>query len=63
MLASQIALSPVKADPFFGYCDLANSDPNKARVYLELGTLAPETSARITVNGSSSGGFRVVGVA
>jgi len=57
MLASQITLSPVKGDPFFGHCDLANTDPKQARVYLELGALAPETAARITVNGSSVGGF------
>jgi hypothetical protein len=57
MLAGQITLSPVKADPFFGHCDLANTDLNKARVYLELGALAPETAARITINGNSVGGF------
>ena len=57
MLASQITLSPVKADPFFGHCDLANADLKQARVYLELGAPAPETAARITVNGNSAGGF------
>ncbi len=57
MLAGQITLSPVKADPFFGHCEIAAADLNKARVYLELGALAPETAARITVNGNSPGGF------
>jgi hypothetical protein len=57
MLAGQITLSPVKADPFFGHCDLANADLNKERVYLKLGALAPETAARIAVNSSSVGGF------
>jgi hypothetical protein len=57
MLAGQITLSPVKADPFFGHCDLANADLKQARIYLELGALAPETAARITVNGDSAGGL------
>jgi hypothetical protein len=57
MLAGQITLSAVKADPFLGYCDIANADLKKALVYLELGALAPETAARITVNGNSAGGF------
>ena len=57
MLAGQITLSPVKADPFFDHCELANADLKQARVYLELGALAPETAARITVNGNSVGGF------
>lgn len=57
MLAGQITLGPVKADPFFGHCEIANADLKKTRVYLELGALAPETAARVTVNGSSAGGF------
>jgi hypothetical protein len=57
MLAGQITLSPVKADPFFGHCHLAHADLKKARVYLELGALALETAVRITVNGNSVGGF------
>src|ERR1035438_1832356 len=57
MLAGQITLSPVKADPFFGHCDLANADLKQACIYLELGALAPETAARIAVNGNSVGGF------
>ena len=57
MLAGQITLSPVKADPFLGHCDLASADLKQARVYLELGALTPETAARITVNGNSVGGF------
>jgi hypothetical protein len=57
MLGGQLTLGPVKADPFFGHCDLANADLKQARVYLELGTLTPETAARVTVNGNSAGGF------
>jgi hypothetical protein len=56
-LGGALTLSPVKADPFFGHCDVANADLKKARVFLELGTLTPETAARITVNGHSAGGF------
>ena len=50
-------VSPVKADPFFGHCELAGADLQRTRVYLELGALAPETAGRITVNGNSVGGF------
>ena len=57
MLAGRLTLSPVKADPFFGHCDFAKAELTKSRVYLELGTLTPETAARITVNGNSVGGF------
>jgi hypothetical protein len=57
MLAGHLTLSPVKADPFFGHCDLANADLKKARVYLELGSLTPEIAARVTVNANSAGGF------
>ncbi len=57
MLAGQITLSPVKADPFFGHCEVAAADLKKARVYLELGALAPEIAARVTVNGKSAGRF------
>jgi hypothetical protein len=57
MLASQITLSPVKADPFFGHCELAQADLNGSRFYLELGSLAPEIAARVAVNGNNAGGF------
>jgi hypothetical protein len=57
MLGGHLTLSPVKADPFFGHCDLATADLKKARVYLELGALTPEIAARVTVNGYSAGGF------
>ena len=52
MLGGQLTLSPVKADPFLGHCDLAQADLSGSRVYLELGALAPETAARVTVNGT-----------
>jgi hypothetical protein len=57
MLAGRLTLSPVKADPFFGHCDVAKAELTKSRVYLELGPLTPETAARITVNGNNVGGF------
>jgi alpha-L-rhamnosidase len=57
MLTGHVTLSPVKADPFFGHCDLATADLKSARVYLELGALAPEIAARVTVNGNGVGGF------
>ena len=56
-LAGQVTLGPVPADPFLGHCDLASADLNGSRVYLELGSLAPETAARVTVNGNNAGGF------
>lgn len=57
MLAGRLTLSPVRADPFLGHCELTPADLGSSRVYLELGPLAPETAARITVNGSDAGGF------
>ena len=57
MFGGHLTLSPVKADPFFGHCELAGADLQRTRVYLELGALAPETAGRITVNGNSVGGF------
>ncbi len=54
----QLTLSPVTADPFDGHVDLpADFDLGHARVYLELGELAPEAAARVTVNGTYAGGF------
>ena len=57
MLGGHLTLSPVKADPFFGHCDIAEADLNHSRIYLELGPLAPEVAARVTVNGRDAGGF------
>ena len=57
MLLGQVTLSPVKADHFFGHCDVAATDLKNARVYLELGALTPEIAARVTVNGVTAGGF------
>jgi hypothetical protein len=57
MLAGQLTLSPAKADPFLGHCDLAPADLSGSRVYLELGPLTPEAAARVTVNGQDAGGF------
>ncbi len=53
----RVTLSPVKADPFTGQCELpADVDLNKARVYLQLEGVAPETAARVTINDSDAGG-------
>ena len=52
-----MTVGPVKADPFFGHCEVAATDLKNSRVYLELGALAPETAVRVTVNGASAGGF------
>jgi hypothetical protein len=57
MLAGNLTLSPVTANPFLGHCNLAQPDLSGARVYLEVGPLAPETAARVTVNGHDAGGL------
>jgi hypothetical protein len=55
---AQLTLSPVKADPFTGACEIpASVDLAKSRIYLELDALAPEAAARVTVNGAYAGGF------
>jgi len=57
-LNSKITLSPVKADPFVGHCEIpATADLAKSHVYLEMDSLAPEEAARVTVNGHDVGGF------
>lgn len=57
MLSGQLTLSPAKADPFVGHCDLTQFDLAGTRVYLELGGISPETAARVTINGKDAGGF------
>jgi hypothetical protein len=53
-----LTLSPVKSDPFAGECELlADVDPAKSRVYIEMDGLAPEAAARVTINGAYAGGF------
>jgi hypothetical protein len=55
---SQLTLSPVKADPFFGHCQIpADLDLKRSRIYLEAEDLAPETAARVTINDGFAGGF------
>jgi alpha-L-rhamnosidase len=56
-LSGHLTLSLVKANPFLGHCDLTPADLASSRVYLELGSLTPETAARVTVNGQDAGGF------
>ncbi|MBI5385436.1 MAG: hypothetical protein HZA90_12225 [Verrucomicrobia bacterium] len=54
----QLTLSPVKADPFFGHCEIpASLDLSQSRVCLELDDLSPETAARVTVNDAYAGGY------
>ena len=56
--AGQLTLSPVKADPFMGHCEIPpDLDLKKARVYLEMDDLAPEGAARITINRQYASGF------
>ena len=56
--AKRITLSPVKADPFSGKCNVpADVDIGKSRVIIEMDELTPEEAARITINGSYAGGF------
>jgi alpha-L-rhamnosidase len=53
-----LTLSPAKADPFDGHCDLPPGlNLATTRVYLEVTDLAPEAAARVTVNGRYAGGF------
>jgi hypothetical protein len=54
--AGQLTLSPVKANPFLGTCELpANVDLRKS-VYLMMEGLKPEAAARVSVNGHDAGG-------
>ena len=54
----QITISPVKADPFYGHCDLpAGVNLTASRVYIELDELAPEAATRVTVNDQYAGGL------
>jgi glycosyl hydrolase family 106( putative alpha-L-rhamnosidase) len=56
--AGQFTLSPVKANPFLGHCQLpADTDLKRARVYLEMDSISPETAARVNVNGHDAGGI------
>jgi len=54
----KLTLSPVKANPFNGKCNLpADLDLTRTRVYLVCEKIAPEAAARVTVNGRYAGGF------
>ena len=58
LASGQLTLSPVKADPFSGRCELpAGLDLQRTRVYLEVDELAPEIAARVTINGHYAGGL------
>jgi hypothetical protein len=54
---AQLTLSPVKADPFFGTCELPASADLRRQAYLVMEGLAPEIAARVTVNGKDAGGL------
>ena len=54
----QVTMSPVKANPFFGRCLIAEDlDLKRIRAYLEMNEINPEPAARITVNDKYAGGF------
>ncbi len=53
---SGMTVGPVPADPFLGRVKVAAKDVGR-RLSLELGELAPEEAARVTVNGHYAGGF------
>lgn len=55
--AGQLTLSPVKADPFFGTCELPADVDLRHGAHLVVEGLTPEAAARITVNGKDAGGF------
>jgi hypothetical protein len=55
---SPFTVSPAKADPFFGHCEIpAGLNLARTRVCLELNDLAPEAAARVTVNDQYAGGM------
>ncbi len=53
----RVTLSPVKADPFFGQCDMpADVNLKRSQVFLELDEVEPEAAVRVTINGADAGG-------
>jgi hypothetical protein len=55
--AGQLTLSPVKANPFYGTCDIPADVDLHQDVDLVMEGLAPEAAARVTINGQDAGGF------
>lgn len=54
----RLTLSPVKADPFLGRCQVPpDTDLGSSAVFLEADSIHPEAAARVTVNGQYAGGF------
>ena len=53
---SGLTVGPEPADPYAGRVEVVPSDLGR-RFFLELGALAPEEAARVTVNGQDAGGF------
>ncbi|HEY5910344.1 MAG TPA: glycosyl hydrolase [Verrucomicrobiae bacterium] len=53
----QLTLSPVKANPFSGMCELPSGvDPGHV-AYLVMEGLSPEVAGRVTINGEDAGGL------
>jgi hypothetical protein len=58
ILGVTLTLSPAKADPFVGHCEIPSSvDLARSRIILEMESIAPEEAARVTINGAYAGGF------
>ena len=53
----RLTLSPAKANPFFGTCDLPADVDLSRGVDLVLEGLEPDAAARVTINGKDAGGF------
>ena len=53
----KITLSPAKADPFDGHFEMTSEAlAGRGPVHLEMDGVAPETAARVTINGQYAGG-------
>ena len=58
MGGGQVTLSPAKADPFLGVCEIPpHIDIQQQQISLLLDSIKPEKAARVTVNGVYAGGF------
>lgn len=53
----KLTLSPVKANPFIGHCDIGSDVLRRTPIYLDMDAPSPEPAARIAVNGHDAGGF------
>ncbi len=55
--AGRLTLSPVKADPFVGTCNIPADVDLTRGVDLVMEGVAPEAAARVTINGHDAGGL------